>query len=248
MDSDKKEKRKLKQECKKRKKKCDSLPEANEARSCKEPKKKIRVTEEKQAERAEVHVKKGGEKKKVEDDNIPDITQIAAVEFNSEEIFCKYVRPEKKISSVAQKLTGINWSNGVLTYQGIPVDFVGIRTALSDFLDWLQQFDDIILVAHYGLGFDFKVMGRALGSCDLLQRFFSKVAALCDSLDIMRDKHPGLSRYSQESLALRFCGNTYTAHNAQDDVIMLKRILKKADISFSDFKKHSIGKSTKIQT
>lgn len=269
MDSDNKEKRKLKQECKKRKKKCDSLPEANEARSCKEPKKKIRVTEEKQAERAEVHVKKGGEKKKVigkkrtnssivildlettgliEDDNIPDITQIAAVEFNSEEIFCKYVRPEKKISSVAQKLTGINWSNGVLTYQGIPVDFVGIRTALSDFLDWLQQFDDIILVAHYGLGFDFKVMGRALGSCDLLQRFFSKVAALCDSLDIMRDKHPGLSRYSQESLALRFCGNTYTAHNAQDDAIMLQRILKKADISFSDFKKHSIGKSTKIQT
>lgn len=158
----------------------------------------------------------------VEDNNIPDITQIAAVEFSSEELFCKYVRPEKMISSDAQKLTKINWKNGVLTYQGIPVDFVGIRTALNDFLDWLQRFDDVTLVAHCGLGFDFIVMGRALSSCDLTQRFYSKVAALCDSLDIMRDKHPGLRRYSQESLALHFCGDTYTAHNAKDDAVMLK--------------------------
>lgn len=179
----------------------------------------------------------------VEDNNIPDITQIAAVEFSSEELFCKYVRPEKMISSDAQKLTKINWKNGVLTYQGIPVDFVGIRTALNDFLDWLQRFDDVTSVAHCGLGFDFIVMGRALSSCDLTQRFYSKVAALCDSLDIMRDKHPGLRRYSQESLALHFCGDTYTAHNAKDDAVMLKRILNNAGISFSDFKKHSIGKS-----
>lgn len=88
--------------------------------------------------------------------------------------------------------------------------------------------------------------GQSFGSRDLLQRFYFKVAALCDSLDIIRDKHPGLSRYSQESLAMRFCGNTYTAHNAQDDAIMLKRILKKADISFSDLKEHSIGKTDRV--
>lgn len=66
MDSDKKEKRKLdQQECKKRKKdKVVSLPEANEARSCEVPTKKIRVTGKKQADRAEENVKKGGEKKK----------------------------------------------------------------------------------------------------------------------------------------------------------------------------------------
>lgn len=45
---------------------------------------------------------------------------------------------------------------------------------------------------------------------------------------------------------MRFCGNTYTAHNAQDDAIMLKRILKKADISFSDLKEHSIGKTDRV--
>lgn len=66
MDSDKKEKRKLKQqECKKRKKdKDDNLPEANEAKRCEIPTKKIKVTEEKQAGRAKEGVKKGEEKEK----------------------------------------------------------------------------------------------------------------------------------------------------------------------------------------
>lgn len=78
------------------------------------------------------------------------------------------------ISSVAQKLTGINWSNGVLIYQGIPVDFVGITTVLNDFLDWLQKFDDVILVAYYGLGFYFEVMGRALVPVICYRDFTSK--------------------------------------------------------------------------
>lgn len=60
MDSDKKEKKKLKQqECKKRKKvKDDYLPEANEGRRCEIPTKKIKVKEEKQAGRAKESVKK----------------------------------------------------------------------------------------------------------------------------------------------------------------------------------------------
>lgn len=66
MDSDKKEKKKLKQqECKKRKKvKDDYLPEANEARRCEIPTKKIKVKEEKQAGRAKKSVKKEEEKEK----------------------------------------------------------------------------------------------------------------------------------------------------------------------------------------
>lgn len=48
---------------KKKKNTDDSLPEANEARSCKVPTKKIRVTEEKEADRAKTNVKKEREKK-----------------------------------------------------------------------------------------------------------------------------------------------------------------------------------------
>lgn len=66
MDSDKKEKKKLKQqECKKRNKvKDDYLPEANESRRCEIPTKKIKVKEEKQAGRAKESVKKEEEKEK----------------------------------------------------------------------------------------------------------------------------------------------------------------------------------------
>lgn len=66
MDSDKKEKKKLKQqECKKRNKvKDDYLPEANEGRRCEIPTKKIKVKEEKQAGRAKESVKKEEEKEK----------------------------------------------------------------------------------------------------------------------------------------------------------------------------------------
>lgn len=180
----------------------------------------------------------------VNGNNIPDITQIGASKIDSRKTFCRYVSPEQIISHDAIKLSGIDWSNGILTYQGNPVDFVGIRTALNDLLDWLKKFDDVIIVAQYGFGFDFKVMDRALCSCDLKDRFDSIGAGFCDSIDIIKEKHPGLGTYAQKSLALHFCGETYTTHNAVDDVAMLKKILKKAGISTSDFIRHSIVLST----
>lgn len=65
MDSDKKGERKLKQQdCKKRKKNKDVDLQEHEARDWELPTKKIRMTEEKQADRAKEKVKKGGEKKK----------------------------------------------------------------------------------------------------------------------------------------------------------------------------------------
>lgn len=129
----------------------------------------------------------------VNGNNIPDITQIGASKIDSRKTFCRYVSPEQIISHDAIKLSGIDWSNGILTYQGNPVNFVGIRTALNDLLDWLKKFDDVIIVAQYGFGFDFKVMDRALCSCDLKDRFDSIGAAFCDSIDIIKEKHPGIA-------------------------------------------------------
>lgn len=262
MDSDKKEKKKLKQqECKKRNKvKDDYLPEANEAKRCEIPTKKIKVTEEKQAGRAKESVKKEEEKEKsiekkrtkpsivildldttglIKGNTIPDITQIAASKIGSRKTFYRYVSPEQIISDDAKTVSGIDWSNGILTYQGNPVDFVGIKTALNDFLDWLKKFDDVIIVAQYGLDFDFKVLDWALCSCDMKDRFNSIGAALCDSINIIKEKHPGLESYAQKSLAWHFCGETYDTHNATDDVAMLKKILENAGISTSDFRRHA---------
>lgn len=68
-------------------------------------------------------------------------------------------------------------------------------------------------------------------------RFNSIGAALCDSINIIKEKHPGLESYAQKSLAWHFCGETYD--NATDDVAMLKQILKNAGISISDFRRHA---------
>lgn len=176
----------------------------------------------------------------VNGNNIPDITQIAASKIGSQKTFYRYVSPEQIISNDAKTVSGIDWSNGILTYQSNPVDFVGIKTALNDFLDWLKKFDDVIIVAQFGFGFDFIVMDRALCSCDLKDRFNSIGATFCDSINIIKDKHPGLGSYAQKSLAWHFCGETYDTHNATDDVAMLKKILKNAGISTSDFRRHSV--------
>lgn len=170
---------------------------------------------------------------------MPHITQIAAVNSNTKEQFSRYVAPDLPITPMAEKVTSITWSGGVLCYRGEPVDFVRIKTALEDFLEWLEKFPTVVIVAHNGRTFDFRVLCRGFRSCGLQERFCSKVSAFCDSLTLFRQKFPKLDKYKQEFLAQHFCGQTYNAHNALDDVIMLDEIIQAALVSVSDFKKHS---------
>uniref|UniRef100_A0A8W8I6I6 Exonuclease domain-containing protein n=1 Tax=Magallana gigas TaxID=29159 RepID=A0A8W8I6I6_MAGGI len=170
---------------------------------------------------------------------MPHITQIAAVNSNTKEQFSRYVAPDLPITPMAEKVTNITWSGGVLCYRGEPVDFVRIKTALVDFLEWLEKFPTVVIVAHNGRTFDFRVLCNAFRSCGLQDRFCSKVSAFCDSLTLFRQKFPKLEKYKQEFLAQHFCGHTYNAHNALDDVIMLDEIMQAALLSVSDFKKHS---------
>ncbi|XP_062596799.1 uncharacterized protein LOC134258289 [Saccostrea cucullata] len=170
---------------------------------------------------------------------VPHITQIAAVNRNTKEQFSRYVAPDLPITPMAEKVTNITWSGGVLCYRGEPVDFVRVKSALEDFLEWLEKFPSIVMVAHNGRTFDFRVLCRAFHRCGLQERFCSNVAAFCDSLTLFRQKYPKLDKYKQEFLAQHFCGHTYNAHNAVDDVVMLDEIIEAGLISVSDFKKHS---------
>lgn len=161
------------------------------------------------------------------------------MECKSKEQFSRYVCPGLPISSEAERVTGITWSGGVLSYLGEPVQFVKIKTALEDFLDWMQKFQNVVIVAHNGRTFDFRVLCNALDYCGLQQTFCSTVSAFCDSLTLLRKKHPKLGKYNQEFLAQYFCGDSYNAHNAVDDVAMLDKIMEAAQASISDYKKHS---------
>lgn len=170
---------------------------------------------------------------------IPHITQIAAMEYSSKKRFSKYICPELSISPHAEMLTGISWNGEALLYRGTPVECVGIKTALNDFMTWLQKFHDVTIVAHNGRRFDFKVLSTAVHNCRLSDIFNSSLTGFCDSLDIFRYKYPQLKKHNQAYLADHFGAGSYNAHNAVDDVETLNIILRNACVTISDFMDHS---------
>jgi DNA polymerase III alpha subunit (gram-positive type) len=117
--------------------------------------------------------------------------------------------------------------------------FVKVKTALEDFLDWVQKFLNVVIVAHNGRTFDFRVLCNALDHCGLQQTFCSTVSAFCDSLALIRQIHPKLGKYTQEFLAQYFCGDSYIAYNAAADVAMLDKIMEAAHACIRDYKRHS---------
>lgn len=170
---------------------------------------------------------------------IPHITQIAAMEYSSKKRFSKYICPELSISPIAEMLTGISWNGEALLHRGTPVECVGIKTALNDFMTWLQKFHDVTIVAHNGRRFDFKVLSTAVHNCRLSDIFNSSLTGFCDSLDIFRYKYPQLKKHNQAYLADHFGAGSYNAHNAVDDVETLNIILRNACVTISDFMEHS---------
>lgn len=170
---------------------------------------------------------------------MPHITQIAAMECSTRERFSTYICPGRPISPHAETITGLSWNGEKLLYRGQPVQCVEIKTALQDFMTWLQKFPDVTIVAHNGRRFDFRVLSTAVHNCGLSDIFQSSLTRFCDSLEIFRRKHPELEKHNQEYLAQYFGAGSCNAHNAVDDVETLYRILQAASVTISDFMEHS---------
>lgn len=118
---------------------------------------------------------------------------------------------------------------------GSKVAAVPIREALSNFLQWLSTLRncEVILVAHNGRVFDFRVLSNAVVRTGLQRQFLDKVSGFTDSLSLIRSKHKKLEKYTQIFLAKHFCNESYSAHDALEDVKMLSKILSNA-VSNSD--------------
>ena len=95
----------------------------------------------------------------VRGDQLPHLTQIAGQELQSRSTFNKYVIPDIPISPSAERVTKICMLNqSEMLVNGLPVECVGIKQALSEFIKWLESFPDVVLVAHNGRRFDFVVL------------------------------------------------------------------------------------------
>ncbi|KAK3084374.1 hypothetical protein FSP39_012417 [Pinctada imbricata] len=169
---------------------------------------------------------------------MPHITQIAAVEMHSGNQFTCYVLPKVPIEASAEKVTGIVFDGTDLFVNGQKVDALTISDAIGKLLEWLGQFNTVVLVAHNGRVFDFRVISHAVMLLGKHDEFIDKIDGLVDSLSMIRSCHKNLKSYKQECLALHFCGETYDAHDALEDVKMLSKILKCA-VTNVDFVKAS---------
>lgn len=106
-----------------------------------------------------------------------------------------------------------------MTVNGLPVDAFPIVEALYKFLEFLNKFDSVILIAHNGRVLSYA--NNRLGICDI---FLKSVIVFVDSLAMFCSKVPKLSSYKQEFLAQHFCEELYNSHNATDDVNMLVKL------------------------
>lgn len=170
---------------------------------------------------------------------MPHITQVACVDTIHKSEFSAYVIPQIPIDAGAEKVTGIVFDGSKLKVKGQEVNALTIRDALKKFLEYLENMNNVVLVAHNGRVFDFRVLSYAINKCGLDQEFVKVVKAFVDSLTVMKARHPKLPSYKQEKLAEHFSLPTYNAHNAVDDVIALDNILAAANCNDAEVMKHS---------
>lgn len=177
----------------------------------------------------------------IQDGQIPHITQVAATEPKSGKAFNMYVLPTLPISDKAQEVTGLRMVDHKMQYNGTNVEAYSIYEALKSYCDWLEKFQNVVLVAHNGRRFDFPVLLTACDNVGLRDRMCKCVAGCADSLSIFRKAYPNRKSYKQEDLAKDLLGASYCAHNASEDVLILGKLIHHLDILSVDMLPHTFS-------
>ena len=178
---------------------------------------------------------------------MPHITQVAGVDSVSKTEFSTYVLPKIPIEPGAEKATSITFDGTRLQVKGKPVAAIPIKEALSGFLGWLRPIPNVVLVAHNGRTFDFRVLSYAMEKCGLRSDFQNVTSAFMDTLTTMRTNIPKLPSYTQENLAIHFQLPKYNAHNAIDDVLTLDKIMTASKLSDSQLMKSAYNPQNHFQ-
>lgn len=150
--------------------------------------------------------------------------QLSAV--RNDEVFNKYIIPEKPMSSKATEITGIKVVNNKMYHNDEEVETVSIKDALIQFIDFIKKSEsDAVLVGHNSKVFDLPVLFNILSKLNILEAFSSAVIGFIDTLPLFKISHPNLSSYSQLHLFEEILQDKYSAHDSLQDVLALKRLL-----------------------
>lgn len=126
-----------------------------------------------------------------------------------------------------------------MTVHGTQVATVSISEALSKIFNFLKNIGNVILIAHNGRVFDFRILSYTIYRLGMMNEFFNYVLAIVDTLALFRSKVPKLASCKQECLAKYFYLESCNAHDAVVDVNMLAKIVCASGMKKLDYVKHS---------
>ncbi|XP_052101228.1 uncharacterized protein LOC127735165 [Mytilus californianus] len=157
-----------------------------------------------------------------------DITQIAAACGSN--TFQRYVIPRTEITQEASTITGITFlhSSNKMYVNGTIVETCSAEQSLLDFIDFLKLNDRPILVGHNIANFDMLVLENRLKEFHLFSTFSACAKGFIDTLKVSKrviPKHE-VENYKQQTLVNEILQSTYSAHNAKEDVLSLKKLFE----------------------
>ncbi|XP_069129806.1 uncharacterized protein [Argopecten irradians] len=122
---------------------------------------------------------------------MPQITQIAAHVVDTGEVYNSYILPTIPIEEEASKVTGISInSNGELIANENKKDTFSIADGLQNFCEFLEKYQNPILIAHNGRRFDFPVIVNAAKKVNKLDQLLSSTFGCIDSIGVFRKAFP----------------------------------------------------------
>ena len=154
-----------------------------------------------------------------------DVLQISAVTA-TDTFFSRF-------GYIAQHATNANRfrvKDGLLYYCSEPVKSVTLDQALLDFLDFLVQIKEPVLVGHNltfdNLTFDMPIFCNALHNCGLKAAFQNVVPCCIDSMVILKDCCEGVKNYKLSTMVNHFTETSFDFHNVLEDVKSLKLLFE----------------------
>jgi len=159
------------------------------------------------------------------DEHIPQITHVAATEASGGKAFNVYVKPTIPNSETAQQVTGTRMVGNNMQVKGNNVDARLVCETLKSFCEWLECFDNVVLVDHNDRRFDFPVLITACENVRLCDRLFHCVFGCADSLPVFKKVFAGRKSYKQEDITRDLLGAAYSAHDASEDAVVLGKLI-----------------------